>query len=172
MGSDLSPINADRKFNQAITTLPRSRGRLVQSLVSTEAEGCRHAACKCALTAILGRSRLMKHHLARRSLSRFRNSARRIFGLSRPTHWFAKSCGVQRASDTYRRSGVSDSNEFCISGICFMKQLRAFLASASASTSTEFAAIASGISGSAIVAENMTSDSPLKMWQMIAIALH
>ena len=53
-----------------------------------------------------------------------------------------------------------------------MKQLRAFLANASASTSTEFAAIASGIGGSAIIAENMTSDSLLKMWQMIAIALH
>ena len=38
------PINADRRFNQAITTSPGSKGRLVQSLVSTEAEGCRHAA--------------------------------------------------------------------------------------------------------------------------------
>src|SRR6202140_1960209 len=38
------PINADRRFNQAITTSPGSRGRLVQSLVSAEAEGCRHAA--------------------------------------------------------------------------------------------------------------------------------
>ena len=54
-----------------------------------------------------------------------------------------------------------------------MKQLRAFLANASASTSApEFAAIASGIGGPVIIAENMTSASLLKMWQMIAIALH
>jgi len=52
-----------------------------------------------------------------------------------------------------------------------MKQLRAFLANASASTSTEFAAIASGIGGSVIIAETTTSDSLLKMLQ-IAIALH
>ena len=53
-----------------------------------------------------------------------------------------------------------------------MKQLRAFLANALASTSTEYAAIASGIGGSAIIAENMTSHSLLEMWQKIAIALH
>jgi hypothetical protein len=55
-----------------------------------------------------------------------------------------------------------------------MKQLRAFLANASATISTEYAAIASGIGGSVIIAdiaENMTSHSLLKMWQMIAIAL-
>ena len=53
-----------------------------------------------------------------------------------------------------------------------MKRLRAFLANASASTSTEFAAIASGIGGSVIISENMTSHSLLEMWQIIAIALH
>src|SRR6202165_2528594 len=114
------PINADRRFNQAITTSPGSRGRLVQSLDSTEAEGCRHAARlnednnKCA-NGHFRQKQTYNETSSRqiRSRSRFHNSARRIFCLSRPTHWFAKSCGVQRASDTYRRSGGSCGNEFC-----------------------------------------------------------
>src|ERR1700687_5502392 len=114
------PINADCRFNQAITTSPGSKGRLVQSLVSTEAEGCRHAARlnednnKCANGHFRQKQTYSETSSRQiRSRSRFHNSARRIFCLSRPTHWFAKSCGVQRASDAYRRSGVSDGNEFC-----------------------------------------------------------